>query len=374
MAADARASLFNYPQCTMELLRKHIWLIMALLAVVYSCSDEPVEIVYADLGGKKGVFIASEGNFMYGNSSLSFYDKVNKVVYNQVFYARNRAPLGDVAQSITSDGKNLYIVINNSGKIVVTDPVTLEFKTAITGLVSPRYIHFVTPNKAYVSDLYARQITIFNPVTLEKTGFIRVSDGKFHSTGHSTETFTQIGDQVFVTCWSNGNQLLIIDPQTDTVSDSISVPMQPKKMVADVGGKLWVYADGGIPGTSGITPKPALVRVDPETLTMEQIFYLDSRRGFSGDLQLNPTRDTLYVMAENLYKMPVSARRFPDTAFIEAGNRLFFSLGVDPDNGDIYLSDAIDYMQSALLYRYSSGGTALDSFRIGINPGAFWFN
>jgi hypothetical protein len=355
-------------------MKNYNLLIVFMLAAVISCEKEPVDIVYSDLGDRKGVFISCEGNFMYGNASLSFYDKENHTVYNNVFFARNRAPLGDVAQSVASDGKHLFVVVNNSGKVVVMDKNTLEFKHVISDLVSPRFIHFVNSAKAYISDLYARRITIINPSDFTKRGFIDVSNGESNSTRHPTETFAQIGKNVFVACWSYDNQILVIDSETDEVTGAVTVPMQPKKMVVDVNQKLWVLCDGSFKGAPGGYEQPALVRIDPVTLTIEQIFRWTERDEFSGDMQMNPAKDSLYFIAGDLYKMAVNSRKMPDAAIVKAGNRLFFSLGVDPEKGDIYLTDAIDYMQHAIIYRYTANGQPVDSFRAGVNPGHFWFN
>jgi hypothetical protein len=353
---------------------KHTILLIAGTLLFLSCEKEPVEVVYADLGDMHGVYISCEGNYMYGNASLSFYDSQKNAVYNNIFFARNRAPLGDVAQSMAIHGENLFIVVNNSGKVVVADRETLEFRHAVTGLVSPRYIHFISSDKAYVSDLYAGKITIINPVSFKTLGFIDVSDGINGAAAHSTETFAEADGKIFVACWSFDHRIIVIDPQNDTVSGYITVPAQPKKMVVDKNQKLWVLSDGTYEGAPGGYELPALVRIDPVTLTTEQIFRLNPADKFAGDLHLNPRGDSLYVVAGSLFKMAANSRKFPEIPFLDAGGRLIYSLGVDPDNGDIYLADAIDYMQNAMVYRYTSGGTLIDSFRTGINPGYFLFN
>ena len=48
----------------------------------------------------EGLFICNEGNFQYGNATLSYYDPESKKVENEVFYRANAMKLGDVAQSM----------------------------------------------------------------------------------------------------------------------------------------------------------------------------------------------------------------------------------------------------------------------------------
>ena len=356
-----------------KLIRNITWLIVLAMLLI-ACEKEPVETFFEELGNRKGVFISCEGNFMYGNASLSFYDQEERKAFNQVFYARNLAPLGDVAHSITSDGKRLFVVLNNSGKIVIADPRSLEYKGAVKGLVSPRYVHFVNDNKAYVSDLYGGRITVFDPSSLLVTGHISLADGKPQSAGHPSETFAEAQGKVFVTCWAYDEYVMVIDPETDTVIDSIKVPYQPKKIVTDSNDKLWVLTDGNFSGTGENNEKPALVKIDPATHTVEMILRWDIQKEYAGDLRLNPDGDSLYIMAGDIFKMAVNARKLPLEPWISAGSRRFFSMGVNPGNGEVYVADALDYMQNAMVYRHSNTGMVIDSFRVGVNPGDFYFN
>ena len=45
----------------------------------------------------------------------------------------------------------------------------------------------------------------------------------------------------------------------------------------------------------------------------------------------------------------------------------------DASNGEIYVSDAIDYLQRGSIYRYSASGNLIDQFKAGIIPGGFCF-
>ncbi len=350
------------------------FVILILPFLLAACHEEPDFDVPMNLQDKRGIYIACEGNFLYGNASLSFYDKDTKEVYNQIFYARNQAPLGDVAQTLALKGDLLFVVVNNSGKIVVADKNTLDFKGSITDLLSPRAIHFVNSSKAYISDMLARKITVVNPGTMRMTGTIGVSDGKTGGTGHSTENFVQWSHYAYVTCWVSDNKVLVIDTRTDAVIDSVQVPSQPNKIMVDCNSKIWIQSDGEYYSATGEPEKPALVRIDPVSKKIEKIFYLAKPGSFFADVRLTPDKDSLVYIAGDLYKMPVDADHLPEQGFILSNERFLYSLAIDPESGEIYLGDPIDYTQNGLVYRYSPGGALVDSFRVGVSPGDFLFN
>jgi len=313
----------------------------------------------------KGVFIVNEGNFMYGNASLSFYDPVNRKVQNDLFYNVNGLPLGDVGQSMIINGNEGYIVLNNSGKIYVIDTSTGKYVGKITGLTSPRYVHFVNDEKAYVTDLYAGKITIFNP----KTNLVIDS---ILTRGHpSTEQMVQIGDIVFATCWSYDNTILVIDTKKDSIVGEISTGKQPGGIVTDNQNKIWVLCDGGW-GKPGILGTPVLQRIDPVTQNIELTLNL-SADGKPARLAINGSRDTLLFINNGIWRMAVSSDKLPALPFVSSKGYLLYGLGIDPNSSEIYFSDAIDYSQNGIVYRYSGMGARIDSFKTGIIPGAFCF-
>jgi hypothetical protein len=50
---------------------------------------------------------------------------------------------------------------------------------------------------------------------------------------------------------------------------------------------------------------------------------------------------------------------------------LYYGLTVCPRTGDVYVADAIDYVQQGMIYRYSKERVLIDEFYVGIIPGAF---
>jgi len=351
-------------------------LFVFVVLALFSCSKSPLETVFFDFSGNRGVYVVNEGNFMYGNSSLSFYDPAQKRVYSDVFQARNSAPLGDVAQSMSIWNNMGFVVVNNSGKIYVIDSRTAEFKGSISGLSSPRYMHVVDPQKAYVTDLYSRKITIFNPQTFQITGKIPVSNSKSEFSQHSTEQMIQYKDLIFVNCWSYDNKILVINYNTDQLVDSIEVFKQPNSMVIDKYNKIWVLTDGGFEGSPYGYEQPGLLKIDAETREVERSFRF-SLGEHPLKLCINPTNDTIFFLNRHVWRMSVNDKRIPEQPFITSENTSlyggFYSLGIDPINSEIYVGDAIDHRQNGVVHRYAQSGKLIDEFKVGISPGNFGF-
>lgn len=318
-----------------------------------------------------GIFITNEGNFMYGNASLSYYDTETKEIQNEVFIRANGMKLGDVAQSMVIRGELGYIVVNNSGVIFVIDINTFKLKGKIIGLVSPRYIHFINDEKAYVTDLYAYAITVINPQTFQiiKRIPINIPDKK----QPSTEQMVQYKNFVFTNCWSYDNKILVIDTDTDSVVDYIEVGKQPTSIVIDKYNKLWTITDGGYAGSPYGQEAPSLYRIDAETRKIEKRF--EFKLGDRGsEVCMNGVRDTLYFINKHVWQMDVTMDKLPEKPFLENPTKNnWYGLAINPYNSEIYLADAIDYTQPGMIYRYSPQGELIDNFRVGIIPGAFCF-
>ena len=76
---------------------------------------------------------------------------------------------------------------------------------------------------------------------------------------------------------------------------------------------------------------------------------------------------------KGVFKMAVDAEGLPALPFIPEAKRLFYGLGIDPSTSEIYVSDAVDYLQRGWVFRYSPKGTLIDSLKVDITPSAFGF-
>lgn len=315
-----------------------------------------------------GLFICNEGNFQYGNATLSYYDPSTNKVQNEVFFRANGMKLGDVAQSMTIHDGTGWIVVNNSHVVFAIDADTFREKGRIENLTSPRYIHFISNNKAYVSQLWDNRIFIVNPERYEITGYITVPDMEMGN--GSTEQMVQLGKYLYCTCWSYQNRVLKIDTESDKVVESLKTGIQPRSIVVDKNEKLWVLTDGGYEGSPYGYEAPCLYRIDPSTFGIEKQFRF--KLGSSpSELQLNGAGDTLYWLNNDVWAMDVEANRLPVRPLIEERGTKYYGLTVDPSSSEVYVADAIDYQQQGIIYRFNQNCEQIDEFYVGITPGAF---
>ncbi len=349
---------------------------VAICALATGCSEDVTGIEELSSETRTGVFICNEGNFTFGNASLSFYNTDSNKLVNQVFQNANGFPLGDVVQSMALKDSLGFIIINNSGKIFVINANDFSHMATISGLTSPRYIHFVNETKAYVSELYSKSMTIIDLNTFDITGHVHV--------GKSTEQMVQVNDFVYVTGWFRNNKVYKVNTTDDSVTDSLEVSKQPNSIQADKNNKLWVLCDGGYEGIPGGKDSAVLYRISPNPYTIEARFAFPVHELSPAELQINAGGDTLYFVNSSwsgspddanggIFQMDIGQNELPSTPLIHDEDRLFYGLGIDPRNSEIYVSDAVDYQQRGWVYRYTRAGAVVDSFKTGIIPGSFAF-
>lgn len=315
-----------------------------------------------------GLFILCEGNFQYGNATLSFYDPAGNIVENEIFYRANGMKLGDVAQSMTIYDNKGWIVVNNSHVVFAINTDTFKETGRIENLTSPRYIHFISDEKAYVTQIWDNRIFIVNPKTYSITGYITVPDMPL-STG-STEQMVEIGKYVYCNCWSYQNRIIKIDTETDSVVESIEIGIQPNSLVADKYNRLWTITDGGYENSPYGYEAPALYCIDTDSFTVDKIFEFKLGQTPNG-LIINRDKDTIYWINDDVWMMDVNAVSLPSKPVIPSNGTKYYALSISPESEELYVADAIDYSQQGMIYRYSKEGELIDNFYVGVTPGFF---
>jgi hypothetical protein len=336
-------------------------LVSVLLSLFVSCKkDTPPDDTNPDITKNHGVFVVNEGNFMWSNASVSYYNFGDGKYYEDIFDEVNNRPLGDVAQSLTVLNGKAYIVVNNSNKIEIVDLGTFTSSAVITGLTSPRFFLPVTATKAYVSDLYSNSISVINLNSDTKTGSIPCKG--------STEEMLVNGSEVIVTNTRN-DKVYIINSNTDVVADSIQVGFASNSLALDKNGKLWVFCAGD--ATSSI--HASLHRINITSRLVEQSYILPDALDIWDKMRMNASKDTLYYMDNGIYQMPVVAATLPSTPLIQKGSNIFHGLAVNPYDNHIFVADAVDYIQKGKVYYYSSSGALIGTINTGIIPVDFYF-
>jgi DNA-binding beta-propeller fold protein YncE len=355
-------------------MTRSIFIILFLSTIFIACkknnSDKNTFVLQ-----KPGVFISNEGNFTYGNASLSYIDFTADTIYNYIFKKSTTYPLGDVAQSMSLINGKLYIVINNSGKIYIINPNNANYIGKINKLTSPRYIIPIDSTKAYVSDLYSKSVSIINLKNNKITGNININA--------PSEQMLAYSNYIFVVCWNKSHKLVKINKQTNQVADSINITYQPNSLVIDKYNRLWVLSDGGLDPDTNKDQKPALTCINPDNMQIIKKFEFASKSASPTHLCINYKKDTLFflnsswsntsnIVNAGVFRMSVDAKNLPAQAFIPEKKELFYSLAVN-NNSQIFVSDAIDYVQPGIILKYSSNGNLIKKYQAAIIPGNFLF-
>ncbi len=337
-------------------------LFSAIILFFGSCKkDTPADTtstVIFNASSTTGAYIANEGQFNNNNASLSYYSGSGNSSTTDVYNLVNNSTLGDIAQSLTKINNKLFIVVNNSTKIEVTDLITLKKIATITGLTSPRYLLPVTTNKAYVSDLSSGTVSIINLSSYSVTGTIPITG--------SSEQMVYYNGKVYVTNIAT-SYLYVIDAATDNLTDSILIGYGGNSISIDKNNKLWVLCGGDFSANTS-----TLHKVNPSNGLVEMSLTF-APSTYASRLNMNDVKDELYFLNTNVYKMSINDTSLPTTEFINANGKSFYGLGYNNTSNQIYVSDAIDFQQSGRVYRYNENGTELGNFGAGISPGYFLF-
>lgn len=342
----------------MDFTMKHFLILSPLILILFSCKPEPPTPPATPSLTNDGVFILNEGNFQAGNASLDFYDLETDTIFQGVFELVNGRKLGDVLQSMTVVADKAYLVVNNSQKIEVVNFESLESAGTISGLTSPRHMLAINDSIAYVSDLYAGGVHYLNLNTQSVLNLVAVPGW--------TEELVRKGDQVILANYDYA-YLSKIDLETNIGSSLTQVPPRGQHLLIDANGDLWLAT-----GASLTDNAPGhLVHIDGETFEIISDFEFPAGQSPSR-LTYNGTRDSLFWLNQGVFSMPITANELPASPLIEEDGT-FYGLGVDPVTSELFVADAIDYVQRGVILRYSAGGTLIKEFRSGVIPGSFYF-
>ena len=346
--------------------------IIWLLIVVQACDNDPTPEIPL---GADGYFVLNEGGIGNSNTSISFYDREKNTMTNDVFAAKNGRGLGDQAQSATVFEGKAYVAVQNSGKVEVIDADDFSsLKTITEGIESPRYFIGINASKGYLSDWGADGVT----GTVKVIDLNTLAVTKTISTGAGANKMLLRDGKVYVA--NNGgyfkdNKVSIIDTSTDAVTSTIELGDNPGNLQFDKDGNLWVasvgymaYNDEGLDVENSTFPTLSRIGTDNKEslrLTFTDLFYGDM------GLSVNNAGDKLFYNFNGaVYSIATNATTLPTTPFVP---RFFYGLAVDPITDEIIGTEALDYSSNGKIFIYSTAGTELRSYVVGIAPSGVFF-
>ena len=360
----------------MKTIKKAALLAFAIPLFLTSCSDDDNNNNGGNVSGEytNGVFILNEGKFLSETTSEVSFLSSNGVLENDVFYGVNDSYLGDTAQSIGIEGNKVYIVVNNSNVIKVVNRHTFELITTITAeLQNPRYIVFEN-GKGYVSnwgdpmDTSDDYIAVLNLTTNTVTQKISVAEGP--------EKMVEENGKLYVAHkggWGTGNTVSVISLASNTVTSTIQVADVPSGMVEE-NGFLYVLCSG-FSSWSPDTPSTQGGFYKINLNTNEIVTELPFASGVHpSHLEIEDNK-VYYTINSEVYTMSLNETELPTTSVLSLSSEGVFGIyGFAVEDGKIYISDPKDYNSNGDIYIYSTSGTFINSYEVGIAPNGFYFN
>ncbi len=374
-------------------MRKYkIFLAAALMAFgISSCSDEPeITTGETDNVGTEtpdvdadvlGFYLLNEGNLGANKSTLDYYDYTTATYYRNIYAERNPSvvfELGDAGNDIAVYDGRLYIVVNGSHKVEVLDAETAA-RIGQVDISSPRSIAF-DGDYAYVSSYVGGDgengsVVRFELSSLKVNGSVSV--GLMPEEIVITEGYLYVANSMNLS-GTYDNKISIVRLSDFTPAGNIEVDVNLHRLRKDSEGNLWVSSRGNyydIPSNlykltrEGVNqysaPKALNVECTNLAIDGEKLYYYATVY----DANWTPTQQYGVI---NTTSATVIADSFitdgTDTSIATP-----YSIAVHPTNGDIYISDAANYVSSGKLFCYGPDGKLKWQVKTGDIPGHIAF-
>ena len=335
-------------------------LITILILSMGSCIKEPVDSGKGNVSAKETrVAVLCEGNFMWNNAQLDIYNPDSNSLWSNAFEAVNNRPIGDVLQSGLLYGNTLWLVVNNSGLLVGVNPQTLKVKHQVNAGKSPRFAA-AYKGKLYISDLENNAVTVLDTQSLS----IRTLPVRKNATGTRvgwTEHIIEYNNYIVSAVYDG--YIWVYDPQTD-ISKLITCSKGAQFLSIDAQNRLWVGASDA--DSSSLTCLNA-------NFTVTERVEFPPKNNLTR-MCLSRSRDSLWMLVGgNLQccdlRNPTKSIFVPVVPYT-----MGYGLAVNPQNGDIYVTDAYDYIRKGRVVILNAGADSIkNSFFSGIIPSNFVF-
>lgn len=342
--------------------------ILMAMACLTSCEKSKDPVV--DDGYTHGIFIVNEGSFNNNNGSISFIDETNGSIINDIFFAANQRPLGDIVQSFSISNDTLgIIVVNNSAKLEFVSLRTFQSIREPLNVIYPRFFLQVTGEKGYLtSGNLEGKVYVTDLRTMNIEDSINV--------GYGPETLLKSGNRVYVANsggWDSDSTISIINVSSDEVEGTIYVEKVPVDMILDKDNFIWVYCKG-YTNYADIETDSYLQKINMD----DNSIMWQGRVGSALDYSTVPAKCAVssdgatiyYTRPDGIYSLDAANPVLSEEPVIP-GN--YYGLDVHPENGRIYVFETV-FTGNGTMKVFEPDGTLFEEGIVGIGPNAAVFN
>lgn len=337
----------------------------------------------------RGFYLLNEGNMGSNKCTLDFFDYFTGLYSRNIYAERNPSvvkELGDVGNDIGIYGSKLYVVVNCSHKVEVLDA---RSGVRITQIDIPncRYIRFHR-GKAYISS-YVGPVLIdpaapkgavyqVDTLSLNITGKVSV--------GYQPEEMEIIDDYMYVAN-SGGYRAPDYDNTVSVIQlidfkqvQQIPVGINLHRVRKDRYNKLWVTSRGDY------LTRPSRLYVMEKKQGTNRMEVTDTLRvacsemAFFGDYLYFYATEWNEYTSENTITygvIDVRTKELVSDNFITDGTEkdieIPYGIAIHPETGDIFITDAKNYVSSGSLHCYDNSGRRKWSVRTGDIPAHMTF-
>ena len=333
-----------------------------------------------------GMYLLNEGNMGSNKASIDYVDFCNGYYIRNIYGERNPnviKELGDVGNDIQVYGNRLYAVINCSHKVEVMDLHTCR-RIGQIDIPNCRYIRFHR-DKAYISS-YVGPVSIdpnaqLGAIFEVDTATLRVT--RKVTVGYQPEEFEIIGNYLYVAN-SGGyrapdydSTLSVVDLTDFRQVKKIPVCVNPHRVRKDPYNRLWITSRGDHkevqPQLTCFSPiTNSLLPIANAPAVSEMVIIGDSMY-FYGSHWSDETMSNLITYGIFNVRTSTLVSDHFITDGTEQNIKIPYGIQVNPYNGDIYITDAKNYVSSGQLHCYSREGKRKWSVRTGDIPAHMCF-
>ncbi|MDR1273339.1 MAG: YncE family protein [Odoribacteraceae bacterium] len=357
--------------------RGWLTLLLAFIACFSSCrsDDDPLvpstqtPVAPGEDGPVKGFFLLNEANMGSNKASLDYFDYGSGIYHKNIFPERNPGivkELGDVGNDIRIYGDKLYAVINCSHLVEIMDVNTARHVATIS-IPNCRYIAF-DKGYAYVSS-YAGPVKIdpnarLGYVAKVDTALLQVVDTCV--VGYQPEEMVVRDNKLYVAN-SGGyrvpdydNTVSVIDLDRFKETKKITVAINLHRMELDRYGNIWVSSRGDY---YNVRSKTYIIDTSTDLVTDVLHLLPNSNMTLRGDSLYVYSTEWSYITNSNTISYAIvntKTKKVVNRNFITDGTEkkieIPYGIAVHPETGDIFVTDAKDYVTPGTLYCFSPGG------------------